>query len=110
MGGGAIVFFFNMYSDHSHLYKEIDGWVSVILCKGGASIMYTYIMNYVAEVFPARVRGSAAGIVCAFARFVGASTAFIKTGVASTKFDLIVPCSALSLIVIPYTLFMPETI
>jgi len=108
--GGLTVFFINLFSDHSDKFKKIAAWTSVILCKGGASIMYTYINNYMAEVFPTKIRGSAVGIICAFARFLGASTAFIKTAIAVTQFDLIVPCSALSLVIIPIVFFMPETL
>lgn len=108
--GGLTIFIIDLVTDKSNSCKAIIGWISIIVCKGGAAVMYTYINNYMAEVFPTQVRGAGAGIVTAVARFFGASAALIKTCVVNTEFELIVPCSIVSLIVIPIALFMPETI
>ena len=108
--GAAVILTLDLISTEERSYKQISAWTAVFLCKGPASVMYTYINNYMAEVFPTEIRGSGAGLVTAVARYIGAISALVKTMISGSKIELIVPCSVLSLFVIPATIFMPETI
>lgn len=72
--------------------------------------MYTYIFNWMSEVFPTQIRGASSGIITAIARFVGASSALIKLMLSGTAIELIVPCTILSAIMIPVAFTLPETI
>ena len=109
LGAVTILVLDQMATEESR-YNQTIGWLAVIACKGPASIMYTYINNYMAETFPTEIRGAGAGLVTAIARYIGASSALIKSYTKGSGIDLIVPCSVLSILVIPVAFFMPETL
>ena len=82
--------------------KKIIAYVTIIFCKVPCCVTYTYVFGYVSEVFATPIRGTTNGIITAFARFIGASSALVSLAIAGNPdMPLVVPCALQVIVSIP---------
>lgn len=94
-------------------YKDlIMALIAILICKSSVCVCYTYVFNYMAEIYPTSIRATGCGIVTFVARFIGALPPIVSRIVNNWGYPIlpIVSNSYLVPFVIVSAYFLPETL
>lgn len=90
----------------TRLYETI---VSTCIMAAINSAQFPLFFNYVAELFPTRMRGVANAVILFLAKMIGSFAPFVSTYSKNKGYHILVGCSAVVLISLPLSFFVKET-